>query len=68
MIRYTVFVLTVLGTAVTAIANVAPAKTYTAGLTKNVSIFYKSDEAPVALTLALEQCAKEDCSDTPSNS
>jgi hypothetical protein len=68
MIRYTVFVLTVLGTAVTAIANVAPAKTYTAGLTKNVSIFYKSDEAPVALPLVLEQCAKEDCSDTPSNS
>ena len=64
MIRYTVFVLTVLGTAVTAIANVAPAKTYTAGVTKNVSIFYKSTGMP----LVLEQCAKEDCSDTPSNS
>ena len=68
MIRYTVFVLTVLGTAVTAIANVAPAKTYTAGVTMNVSIFYKSDEAPVSGPLVLEQCAKEDCSDTPSNS
>jgi hypothetical protein len=64
MIRYTVFVLTVLGTAVTAIANVAPAKTYTAGVTKNISIFYKSNGTP----LVLEQCAKEDCSDTPSNS
>ena len=64
MIRYTVFVLTVLGTAVTAIANVVPAKTYTAGVTKNVSIFYKSNGMP----LVLEQCAKEDCSDTPSNS
>jgi hypothetical protein len=68
MIRYTVFVITVLGTAVTAIANVAPAKIYSAGVTKNVSIFYKSNEAPFVGPLVLEQCAKEDCSDTPSNS
>lgn len=68
MIRYTLFVLTVLGSAATAIANVAPANSYVASNPKNVSVFYKTDATPFVGALVLEQCAKEDCSDTPSNS
>ena len=68
MIRYTLFVLTVLGTAATAVANVAPANSVVASNPKNVSVFYKTDVSPIIGALVLEQCAKEDCSDTPSNS
>ncbi len=68
MIRYTLFVLTVLGTAATAVANVAPTHTEVASNPKNISVFYKTDVSPIVGALVLEQCAKEDCSDTPSNS
>ena len=68
MIRYTFFVLTVLGTAATAIAHVEPTNTAVASNPKNVSIFYKTDATPFIGTLVLEKCAKEDCSDTPANS
>ena len=68
MIRYTLFVLTVLGTAATAVANVQPYHSGTTSNPANVSIFYKTDVGPVVGDLVLEQCAKEDCSDTPSNS
>lgn len=68
MIRYTLFVLTVLGTAATAIVSVSPANSYVASNPKNVSIFYKTDVSPIVGALVLEHCAKEDCSDTPSNS
>ena len=68
MIRYTLFVITVLGTAATAIANVAPANSNVAINSKNVSIFYKTDTAPMIGALVFEKCLNEDCSDTPSNS
>ena len=68
MIRYTVFVLTVLGTATAAIATVTPANSYVASNAKNVSVFYKNDVSPATDALVLEPCALEDCSDTPSNS
>ena len=68
MIRYALFVLTVLGTAATAITSVAPANSFEASNPKNVSIFYKTDALPRVEALVLEQCGVEDCSDTPSNS
>lgn len=68
MIRYTLFVLTVLGGGATAIASVTPANSYVASNPKNVSVFYKSNAYPFVGALVFEQCAKEDCSDTPSNS
>jgi hypothetical protein len=68
MIRYTVFVLTVLATAAAAIASVTPANSFVADANKNVSVFYKSDAAPLIGKLVFEQCAVENCSDTPSNS
>ncbi len=68
MIRYTLFVITVLGTAATAVASVAPVNSVVASNPKNVSVFYKNDVSPIIGALVLEQCAKEDCSDTPSNS
>jgi hypothetical protein len=68
MIRYTLFVLTVLGTAATAIASVSPANSLVMSNPKNMSVFYKTDASPLAAPIILEQCAKEDCSDTPQNS
>lgn len=68
MIRYTLFVLTVLGTAATAIASVSPANSLVMSNPKNMSVFYKTDASPIAAPIILEQCAKEDCSDTPQNS
>ncbi|MDE2446899.1 MAG: hypothetical protein KGO94_12015 [Alphaproteobacteria bacterium] len=68
MIRYTLFVITVLGAAATAIASVSQANSSMANSPKNVSVFYKSDAYPVVRKLVFEQCAVEDCSDTPANS
>ena len=68
MIRYTLFVLTVLGTAAAAIASVSPANSLVMSNPKNMSVFYKTDASPIAAPIILEQCAKEDCSDTPQNS
>ena len=68
MIRYTLFVLTILGSAATALATVTPANSVAISKANNISIFYKTDIGPVLAPLVVEQCAKEDCSDTPSNS
>ena len=68
MIRYTLFVVTVIGAAVTAVASNSSAQSYADSNSKNVSVIYKSDASPISGALVLEQCAKEDCSDTASNS
>lgn len=72
MIRYTLFVLTILGSAATAIASIAPADQYPIENNKNVSFVMKNDIYPqiqgVIDGIAVEKCAVEDCSDTPSNS
>jgi hypothetical protein len=68
MIRYTVLVFTILGTAATAFATISPAPASQGLVHKNVSVFYRNNVEAKALPLVLEQCAKEDCSDTPSNS
>jgi hypothetical protein len=68
MIRYTVLVFTILGTAATAFATISPAPVGPSVSHKNVSVFFRNDVEVQTLPLVLEQCAKEDCSDTPSNS
>lgn len=68
MIRYTLFVLTILGSAATAIASIAPADQYAITNPNNVTIVAKNDIFPMIDGVVVEKCAVEDCSDTPSNS
>ena len=65
MIRYTLFILTVIGTAATAIAAAAPAAEGPASA--NVTVVYKNQAFPTVGPIAVEPCAKEDCSDVPSS-
>ncbi len=67
MIRYTLFVMTTLLFAATAIASIAPADKYAVINPKTVSIFYKTDAYPMIDGEIVAQCAVENCSDTPSN-
>jgi hypothetical protein len=60
MIRYTLFVLTVLGSAATALAAIAPVQEPT----RNITVIEKNDPFPVLGPLVFEDCATEDCSDT----
>ena len=66
MIRYTFFVLTILGTAATAIAAIAPDHDINPANAKNVTIIEKNDLFPVIGPIIVEQCAVEDCSDIQS--
>lgn len=66
MIRYTLFVLAVLGTAATAIAAVQPATGTAAKASTNVTVIHKNEAFPVLGPIVVEQCAKEDCSDVQS--
>ena len=68
MIRYTLFVITILGSAATAIASIAPADQYAITNPKAFSIIYKNNVQPMIDGVAVTKCAVEDCSDTPSNS
>lgn len=63
MIRYTLFVLTILGTAAAAVTTVTPANSFVMSASKNISVFYKNQAFP----LIVQKCAVEDCSDTPSS-
>ena len=70
MIRYTIFMAIVIGTAATAIANVNPATRAIPASEMGASIVYKTSAAPIVLAIAdhhlkLQKCALEDCSDTP---
>jgi hypothetical protein len=67
MIRYTLFVLTVLGSAATAIAAIAPGHDLTPTNTKNVTVIDKNQAFPVYGPIVVEQCAVEDCSDVESD-
>ncbi len=66
MIRYTFFVLTILGSAATAIAAIAPSQDTSLTNTKNVTIIQKNQDFPVYGPIVVEQCAVEDCSDVQS--
>jgi hypothetical protein len=65
MIRYTLFLAAVLGTAATAIASVKPADRFALTDPTAISIFYKTDATPALQHVVLAKCAIEDCSDTP---
>jgi hypothetical protein len=73
MIRYTIFIAIVIGSAATAIANVNPVTRTIPASEMGASIVYKTSAAPAApivLAMAdhhlkLQKCALEDCSDTP---
>jgi hypothetical protein len=69
MIRYTLFVLTILGSAATAIASIAPVDHSNPN---NVTVVSKNDIYPqingVIDGVIVEKCAVENCSDTPNNS
>jgi hypothetical protein len=64
MIRYTLFVLAVVGSAATALASINPASTVDASA-KNVTVIEKNQFWPMEGELVVEQCGVEDCSDTP---
>lgn len=67
MIRYTLFVIAVLGTAATAIASANPDAPPATSLPRtNVTIIEKNDVFPILGPIVVEECAVEDCSDVQS--
>ena len=66
MIRYTFFVLAILGTAATAIAAVHPHAGDQTQNARNVTIIEKNSPFPVLGPIIVEKCAVEDCSDVQS--
>ena len=66
MIRYSFFVLAILGTAATAIAAVHPHATDVVPPRENVSVIEKNSPFPVLGPTIVEECSIEDCSDTQS--
>lgn len=62
MVRYTLFVLVVLGSAATAVAAIAP-ETTLAPTGSNVTVIEKNQAFPVLGPLVVEDCATEDCSE-----
>lgn len=67
MIRYTLFIAAVLGSAATAIAAIAPGEAVSLNSAAHTTVITKNQAWPVVGPLVLEQCAVEDCSDTPAN-
>ena len=65
MIRTTLLIAAILGTAATALASVKPTVPTDNAASTATSIFYKVDAAPKPQHIALAKCALEDCSDTP---
>jgi hypothetical protein len=63
MIRYTLFVLTILGGAASAIAAMAPAHEGIDLSASNVTVIEKNQAFPVFGRLVVEDCAVEDCSE-----
>ena len=63
MIRYTFFVLAIIGTAATAIAAIHPATEIAASRSTNVTVISKNGAFPVIGPISVEPCAVEDCSD-----
>jgi hypothetical protein len=61
MVRYTLFVLLVFGSAATGLAAIAPEDAMTAA-GKNLTVIEKNQAFPVFGPLLVEQCETEDCS------
>jgi hypothetical protein len=64
MIRYTLFVLAIVGSAATAVASINP-KADVVVSNRNVTVIEKNEFWPMEGKLVVEHCAVEDCSDTP---
>ncbi len=64
MVRYTLFVLAVIGSAATAVASIRPHTIFDVH-SKNVTVIEMNQIWPTQGALAVEKCAVEDCSDTP---
>lgn len=62
MVRYSIFVLVVIGSAATALAAIAPASDFPP-TGRNVTVIEKNQAFPVLGPLVVQQCATEDCSD-----
>jgi len=63
MIRYSFFVLTIIGTAATAIAAIAPKYMPVPKNGANVTVITKNQAFPIYGPIVVEKCAVEDCSD-----
>jgi hypothetical protein len=67
MMRYTIFVMIVLGSAASAIASIAPAHiTALDAPAANMTVVEKNSPFPVIGPIVVEPCAADDCSDVPS--
>lgn len=66
MIRYTLFVMTILGTAASAIAAVQPNVFEVASTPANMTVIEKNSPFPVMGPIIVEECQLEDCSDVQS--
>ena len=66
MIRYTLFVLTILATAASAIAAMAPAHDDIDLSARNVTVIEKNQAFPLFGPIVVEDCAVEDCSEVRS--
>jgi hypothetical protein len=64
MVRYTLFVLAIIGSAATALASIS-AMPVAMDNPNNVTVIEKNQFWPLEGKLVVEQCAVEDCSDTP---
>ena len=61
MIRYTLFVLAVAGSAATAIASIAPAERV--GNPNTITVIAKNQAFPVLGAIEVDECQIADCSD-----
>lgn len=66
MIRYTMFILAVLGSAATAIAAITPSETDGDMRAGNITVIEKNQAFPQLGPLIFEDCLTEDCSDVAS--
>jgi hypothetical protein len=66
MIRYTLFVLTVLATAASAIAAISPAHEDLDLSAGNITVIEKNQIFPIHGPIVVEGCATEDCSEVRS--
>ena len=63
MIKYSIFVLTIVALAVFGVSKLATAQV-SLDTPRNVTVIYQTAFADGSHPLVLEHCAKEDCSDT----
>ena len=66
MVRYSMFILAVLGSAATAIAAITPSATDDGFRAGNITVVEKNQAFPQLGPLITEDCMTEDCSDVAS--